>query len=230
MATRVSGFRLAEPGIRVAPSLLAADFGRLAEQIRRLEEAGVEVFHLDIMDGHFVPNISFGTVVVESIRRRTDRVLDAHLMISEPEKYAADFVRAGCDHITFHVEVADRPAEIVEHIRSLGASAGVSLNPGTDPEALEPILSDVDMVLVMSVWPGFAGQRFIPEACRTCRRLGPRLRSDQRLEIDGGIGPDTVSSAVTAGADILVAGASIFAQPDPVEAYRDLTRRAGLRV
>lgn len=215
-----------EPGIRMAPSLLAADFARLGEEIERVEAAGAKVLHLDVMDGHFVPNISFGVPVIASLRERTKMFLDAHLMITEPQRYAEPFVKAGCDHITFHTEVTDDPKAVIEHIHGLGVSAGVCLNPTTPVSAIEPIIGDVDMVLVMSVWPGFGGQKFIRDVLPKVEELRARLGPHQRLEIDGGIDLTTVADAASAGADTLVAGTAIFGQPDPPDAMSRLYQLA----
>jgi len=222
-------FALAEPGIRIAPSLLAADFSRLRQSVSALAGADVDTLHLDIMDGHFVPNISFGVPVIHSLRPHTDLFFDAHLMIQEPKRYAEAFVKAGCDHITFHIEVVDDPADVVRHIRSLGVSVGVCLNPSTEIDAIESILDSVDMVLVMSVWPGFGGQSFIADVLPKVEQLRNRLRPNQRLEIDGGIAPDTIEAAARAGADTFVAGTAVFGQADPAAAVRhlrDLASRA----
>ncbi|MCH7812763.1 MAG: ribulose-phosphate 3-epimerase, partial [Planctomycetes bacterium] len=173
------GFALADPHLRLAPSLLAADFGRLAEQVAAVEDAGAEVLHLDVMDGHFVPNISFGIPVIESLRSRSRLFFDAHLMIQEPQRYAEAFVKAGSDLLTFHIEVTDTPGQVIEHIRSLGAAVGVSINPATPVSAIERILPDVDLVLVMSVWPGFGGQTFLAEVLEKVTDLRGRLRPDQ---------------------------------------------------
>jgi ribulose-phosphate 3-epimerase len=217
-----SGFALCRPGLRVAPSLLAADFARLAEQVAAVEAAGAEVLHLDVMDGHFVPNISFGIPVIASLRKRSRMFFDAHLMIADPMRYAESFVKAGCDHLTFHAETVEDPERVIEHVRSLGASVGVSLNPATSIESIEKIVDDVDMVLVMSVWPGFGGQTFIADVLPKVEVLRDRLGSHQRLEIDGGIDVDTVAIAARAGADVLVAGSAVFGQPDPVGAMKEL--------
>ena len=220
------GFALADPGIRIAPSLLAADFARLEEDVSRIEEGGAELLHLDVMDGHFVPNISFGVPVIKSLRKRTKMYFDAHLMITDPLTYAEPFVQAGCDLITFHAEVETPQAEIVERIRGLGAAVGVSLNPTTPISRIERILDLVDMVLVMSVWPGFGGQKFITDVLPKVQELRTRLRPDQRLQIDGGIDPGTIGEAARAGADTFVAGTAVFRQPDPVAAMNELRRLA----
>ena len=215
-----------EPGIRMAPSVLAADFARLGEEVARVEAAGATVLHLDVMDGHFVPNISFGVPVIVSLRKRTKMFLDAHLMIAEPKRYAEAFVKAGCDHITFHIEVTDEPKAVVEHIRGLGVSAGVCLNPTTPAGAIGAIINDVDMVLVMSVWPGFGGQKFIRDVLPKVAELRGRLGPHQRLEIDGGVDMNTIAEAAAAGADTLVAGTAIFGQQDPPTAMAKLHAKA----
>ncbi len=191
-----------------------------------MEAAGAEVLHLDVMDGHFVPNISFGVPVIEKLRPVSKLFFDTHLMIADPVKYAEPFIKAGGNLLTFHIEVTDAPMKVVEHIRGLGGRAGVSLNPGTEASALWPVIEVVDLVLVMSVWPGFGGQKFIPDALDKLRAIRPRLRPDQRLEVDGGIGPDTAPPVVRAGADTLVAGSAVFSGPDAGLRFRELERIA----
>lgn len=220
------GWRLAEPRIRLAPSLLAADFARLADEVACIEAGGAEILHLDIMDGHFVPNLSFGVPVVEKLRPRSKLFFDTHLMITDPGRYAEAFVKAGSDHVTFHIEVSDRPRDVAETIRSLGATVGITLNPGTPASAITEVLPDADLILVMSVWPGFGGQQFIEASLDKLQAIRPLLRTDQRLEIDGGVGGDTIGRCAAAGADTFVAGSAVFGRPDPVAAMRDLLEAA----
>lgn len=217
---------LKEPRIRIAPSLLSADFGRLKEEIARVEQGGADLLHLDIMDGHFVPNLSFGVPVVEKIRGYTDLYFDTHVMITDPGKFAEPFIKAGSNNYTFHIEATDKPLEIIRQVRNLSCDVGVALNPTTGAERITPILSQVDMVLVMSVWPGFGGQRFSPEVLPKIEEIRGQLRPDQRLEVDGGIDPDTVGAAARAGADTFVAGLAVFGDPDPVAAMKRIRLQA----
>ncbi len=199
-----------ETDIRIAPSILAADFARLGDAIAAVEQAGADQLHLDIMDGHFVPNLSFGVPVVESISRSTEMFLDTHLMIADPLRYAPAFAAAGSDLITFHIEVVDHPRDAVKAIRDLGVKVGVALNPGTPAEAVFGLEELVDLVLVMTVWPGFGGQQFMADTLPKIELIAPRLAPHQWLEVDGGITPETAGGVVAAGANTLVAGSAVF--------------------
>ena len=219
--------------IRLAPSILAADFARLGEQIAAAEAAGADAIHVDIMDGIFVPNISIGLPVVAAARRATQLPLDVHLMIDRPERYLADFVEAGASSLTVHVEGALHLYRTLTQIRELGAQAGVVLNPATPPGALAEVLPLVDVVLVMTVNPGFGGQTFIPRSeskVRAVRALLRREGNPAPIEVDGGIDVRTAPGIVAAGADILVAGHAVFGAPDPERAIRDLRAAAAAAV
>ncbi len=210
----------------VEPSLLACDFANVEQEIRRVEAAGAKSLHLDIMDGHFVPNLSFGIPVVEAVRRVTDLTLDVHLMISNPEKYIEPFREAGADLLTIHIEVEPQPQPLLERIRSLGAGAGLSLNPATPVETLRDSLPYCDLVLVMSVVPGFGGQKFEPVALEKLRTLrawgGDRLL----LSVDGGVNQETVQQCAAAGADLLVTGSALFSQSDYAAFIRQMNELA----
>jgi len=203
------------PRVRIAPSLLSADFARLADQIALVEGGGADLLHLDIMDGHFVPNLSFGVPVVEAISRSTELLLDAHLMITDPGRYAPAFVKAGAGSITFQIETAEKPEDVVEQIRGLGVRVGVALNPGTPAEAIGGIVHDVDLVLVMTVWPGFGGQRFMSECVEKIETIAGLLGPEQWLQVDGGIDRESAPRVAAAGANTLVAGSAIFGSDDP---------------
>ncbi len=214
----------------IAPSILSADFTRLGEEIAAAERAGADMIHVDVMDGHFVPNISIGQVVVKGIRKATGLPLDVHLMIEDPDGYICDFVNAGADIITVHVEAATHLHRTVQWIKESGKKAGVSLNPATPIWSLENILSEVSLVLVMSVNPGFGGQEFIPqciEKVRTLKRMIQEKGLNTLIEVDGGIKPDNAKEVVDAGADILVMGSGFFNSGDYAEVVRELRERVG---
>lgn len=202
---------------KIAPSILSADFGRLAEEITAVEKAGADWIHIDVMDGHFVPNITIGPSVVSSLRKVTKLPFDVHLMIENPERYVETFARAGSDFITVHVEACHHLHRIVTLIRETGARAGVSLNPATPLALIEPILPDIDLLLVMSVNPGFGGQSFIGSVLPKIRRAGELVKAvapNVLLEVDGGVTLDNARSVAEAGAEVLVAGAAVFGSSD----------------
>lgn len=214
--------------IKIAPSILSADFARLGEEIREAERAGADWIHVDVMDGHFVPNMTIGPLVVQAIRPHTKLPLDVHLMIERPDAYISAFAKAGADLISVHAEACVHLHRTIHHIRELGVKAGVVLNPATPLEALDYVLEDVDLVLLMTVNPGFGGQAFIPGVLPKIREL--RRRLDERglgnvhIEVDGGVTPETAPLVVEAGADVLVAGNAVFGQPDRQAAIQAIRR------
>ena len=215
--------------IKIAPSILSADFSRLGEEVQAVDRAGADYIHVDVMDGHFVPNITIGPLVVDALRKVTDKPLDVHLMIENPDRYIADFASAGADIITVHQEAVAHLHRSVELIKSLGKRAGVSLNPATPVESLDVILDELDLVLIMSVNPGFGGQAFIPTALDKIRAL--RQRITQRglaaeLQVDGGVKLDNIRDVVAAGADVLVAGSAVFNTDDYAATITALRERA----
>jgi len=206
----------------IAPSILAADFARLGEEAADVEKQGADLLHIDIMDGHFVPNLTMGPDIVMALARSCNLMQDIHLMVSNPDEHIESFCQAGARNLTFHIEVrnGNSAVDLIKRIHDLGCSAGVSLNPDTPVDLLKPIKSMVDMVLVMSVVPGYTGQQFMPEVLAKVRFLRHELSPSQRLEIDGGIGIRTAHEALEAGADVLVAGAAIFRNPERAQTIK----------
>ena len=208
---------------KIAPSILASDFSRLGEEIQAVIESGADMIHIDVMDGHFTPNITIGPPVVASIRSVCTVPMDVHLMISEPELFVEDFVNAGADIITFHIEAAKHPHRLIHRIKDLGCRAGIALNPGTSQDEIEFLVDDLDMVLVMTVNPGFGGQAFIPEMIEKIQHVRAMM-GDRDVEVDGGIDAQTANDVVMAGANVLVAGSWIFnhtSYSEAIESLRD---------
>jgi ribulose-phosphate 3-epimerase len=209
---------------KIAPSILSADFSRLGEEVRLVEEAGADVIHVDVMDGHFVPNITIGPLVVEGLRKLTSLPLDVHLMIEKPDRYVEAFAQAGSTWITFHAEVCSRLRQMIKRVRQLNVRPGVVLNPSTSLKTLYPILEEIDLVLLMSVHPGFAGQSFIPSTLRKIERLREIIDKNHcglEIEVDGGIKVENIGEVSRAGGDIFVSGSGIFKTKD----YRETIRR-----
>ncbi len=209
----------------VAPSILSADFANLGHEIKRVEDAGADWIHVDVMDGHFVPNLTIGAPVVKAIRKQTKLPLDVHFMVTNPDQLLLDFAEAGADHIIVHVEACTHLQRTLSHIRSLGKLAGVSLNPATPPETLQYVLNDIDEVLVMSVNPGFGGQKFIPAVVpkiRVIRQMFNEIGRDVHISVDGGINDQTAKTVVEAGANVLVAGNYVYRSDNIAEAIAGL--------
>ena len=220
---------LPSPGtVEIAPSILSADFAKLADEIASVTAAGVKMLHLDVMDGHFVPNITIGPVVIAKLRKHSDLFFDSHLMISEPARYIEAFAKAGVDNITFHIEVTDEPERMVDRIHDLGCTAGITLNPETPVESIAKVAPLCDMVLVMTVRPGFGGQEFMEDAARKVIAVREMVGPSIRVEVDGGIDARTTPIVVSYGADTLVAGNAIFGKSDrlaAIQAIRDACKQ-----
>lgn len=203
--------------VKIAPSILSADFARLGEEITAVEKAGADYIHIDVMDGHFVPNITIGPLIVEAIRPVTKLPLDVHLMIENPDQYIEAFAKAGADYITVHVEACKHLHRTIHYIKSFGIKAGVVLNPATPVDSIQHVLADIDMVLLMSVNPGFGGQKFIPEVLpkiRKVKEMADLKGKEIEIEIDGGVNSETAKLCIEAGANVLVAGSAIYNQED----------------
>ena len=211
--------------IKIAPSILSADFANLERDVKMIEQAGAELLHIDVMDGHFVPNITIGAPVVKSLRKVSKLVMDVHLMISNPENYIKDFAEAGADIITVHAEAATHLHRLIQMIKKEGCMAAVALNPATPLSVLEYVLEDLDMVLIMSVNPGFGGQKFIASALDKIKSLRTMINEKNLnidIQVDGGIGLDNIAEVVNAGANIIVAGSAVFNSPDPTLAIKKM--------
>jgi ribulose-phosphate 3-epimerase len=215
---------MSTPKIKIAPSILASDFSKLGEEIGFVIEGGADMIHVDVMDGHFAPNISIGPPVIASLRSHSTVPLDVHLMITDPEEFVEDFANAGADNISFHIEAVRHPLGLIEKIKTLGCTAGVVLNPGTSQDEIEYIVEAVDMVLIMTVNPGFGGQAFIPEMLEKIKYVRAMI-GDRDLEVDGGIDDKTAGDVIDAGANVLVAGSYIYNSDSYMEAIDRL--RAG---
>ena len=203
--------------VKVAPSILASDFSNLSAEIKKIEESGADYVHLDIMDGVFVPNITFGAPVVKSLRKHTSKTFDVHLMIIEPQRYIRDFVDAGADIITFHYESCDCPEEVIDLIHSYGVKASISIKPDTPASVLKPLINKLDMILVMTVEPGYGGQKFIEKTIHSIRECDAMIKESGRyieLEVDGGIYAENVNVPISAGANVIVAGSAFFKAED----------------
>jgi ribulose-phosphate 3-epimerase len=210
----------------IAPSMLKCDFGNLASEVERLTAAKSHVLHWDVMDGHFVPNLSYGPMLIERVRPQTEMLFDAHLMIAHPEKYLDEYLKAGCDAITIHIEAVSQPTALLRRIRDAERVAGLALNPATPLSAVAPFVGEIDLLLVMSVQAGFGGQTFIAGSIEKLREARQMISRETILSVDGGIGPKTIAPCAQAGTDVFVVGSAIFDQSDYVSAVAELERLA----
>ena len=210
----------------IAPSMLKCDFGNLAHEVERLTAAKSKVLHWDVMDGHFVPNLSYGPMVIEKVRPLTDMIFDAHLMISDPDHYLDEYLKAGCDAISFHLEAVPQPTALLRRIREAGRVAGLVLNPKTPLSDVAPFVGEIDLLLLMSVQAGFGGQSFIPASVERLRQARQMISDDTILSVDGGIGLKTIAACAQAGTNLFVVGSAIFDQSDYSVAVEELTRLA----
>ena len=219
--------KLPEAGkIEIAPSILNSDLADLASQVKMLDEQGIKIVHLDVMDGHFVPNLTFGPPVVECLRKHSSLCFDAHLMISDPDKYAPAFAKAGADNITFHIETTNDPKALIDKIHDMGCTAGISLNPATPVSDIAEYIPFCEMILVMTINPGFGGQKFMPDTADKIKQIREIGGSSLRIQVDGGINTETVKTVVDLGADTLVVGSAIFCQQDKPAAIRAIQQAA----
>lgn len=211
----------------IAPSMLKCDYGDMKSEVEHLDKAAAKWLHWDVMDGHFVPNLSYGAMLISAIRSKTRAFFDAHLMISDPAKYLDDYIKAGCDAITFHIEAVPQPSDLLKRIRSAGKLAGLALNPKTPVSAVKPFLEMCDIVLTMSVEPGFGGQKFMPDVLTKVSELKALVGPRTLLSIDGGIAKETIAVAASAGCHVFVAGSAIFDEPNYTAAISNLVHLAG---
>jgi len=211
----------------IAPSMLMCDYGNLAREVERLTAANAKVLHWDVMDGHFVPNLSYGPMVIKRVRPLTDMIFDTHLMISDPDQYLNEYLDAGCDAISFHLEAVPQPTALLRRIRDAGRVAGLVLNPKTPLSDVAPFVGEIDLLLIMSVQAGRGGQSFIPESVEKLRQARRMISPDAILSVDGGIGPKTIAACADAGTNLFVVGSAIFGQSDYGNAVQELVRLAG---
>jgi ribulose-phosphate 3-epimerase len=215
------------PRVKIAPSILSADFSRLKDEIEAVEAAGADWLHVDVMDGHFVPNITIGPVVVEWVRKVTKIPVDVHLMITDPDKYAPEFIKAGADWVSIHPDTCANPNATLEKIRKLGAKASIAVNPDVPLSKVEKCFPDIDMVLMMTVFPGFGGQAFIPDVLPKIAEVRKRLDQSIPVEVDGGIKTDNIDRVVKSGGEVIVSGSGIFKTPNYVETIRQMRQAVG---